>query len=346
VPPRARIVNSRCIPVLTAAPAADVWTCQGRVAAVRIPHSLDPTTLANGEVPLDALVPPGARRLEIPGRWIDSVWEYIRDLPAQLSDDIPRIATSLALDLGAANAPGVTRVGDYPLFVERGAIIEPSTVFDLRAGPVLLRSRATVQAFTRVVGPCSIGEASTVTTDRIASSSIGEHCKVHGELSVSIVMGYSNKSHDGFVGHSYLGRWVNLGAGTITSNLKNTYGSVQLWTPEGMRNTELTFLGSLLGDYARTGIGLRLTTGTVVGAGANVYGVMAPKVVPPFAWGERAPFARFALPKFLEVGERQMARREIPLTEGARRAIAAAHARAHETAAMWSAAGLGPGRDS
>jgi len=346
VPPRARIANSRCIPVLTAAPAADVWTCQGRVAAVRIPHSLDPTTLEEGGVALEALVPPGARRVEIPGRWVDNIWEYIRDLPAQLSDDIPRLATSLALDLGAATAASVTRLGDHPLFVERGATIEPYTVFDLRAGPVLVRSRATVQAFTRVVGPCAIGEASTVTTDRIATSSIGEHCKVHGELSVSIVMGYSNKSHDGFVGHSYLGRWVNLGAGTITSNLKNTYGSVQLWTPDGFRNTELTFLGSLLGDYVRTGIGLRLTTGTVVGAGANVYGSAAPKVVPPFAWGERPPFVPFALAKFLEVAERQMARREIPLTSGARQALATAHERAHDAARTWVGTASASGRDT
>ena len=105
-------------------------------------------------------------------------------------------------------------------------------MFDVTAGPILVRRGAIVQAFTRVVGPCAIGDGSVVAGDRIAASSIGERCKVHGELSVSIVMGYTNKSHDGFVGHSYLGRWVNLGAGTITSNLKNTYGPVQLWTPD------------------------------------------------------------------------------------------------------------------
>ncbi len=173
-------------------------------------------------------------------------------------------------------------------------LIEPYTVFDVTAGPILVRRGATVQAFTRVVGPCAIGEGSAVVGDRIAGSSIGERCKVHGELSTSIVMGYSNKSHDGFVGHSYLGRWVNLGAGTITSNLKNTYGPVQLWTPDGMRTTGETFLGAFIGDYARTGIGTRLTTGTVMGAGANVFPPgFAPKVIPPFAWGAGEPFESF-----------------------------------------------------
>ena len=100
-------------------------------------------------------------------------------------------------------------------------------------------------------------------------------CKVRGELSNTIFLGYSNKGHDGFVGHSYLGRWVNLGAGTITSNLKNTYGTVSLWTPDGVRDTGLQFLGTLFGDHVKTGIGLRLTTGTVLGAGANVYGIDA-----------------------------------------------------------------------
>ena len=85
---------------------------------------------------------------------------------------------------------------------------------------------------------------------------------MHGELSNSILIGHANKGHDGFVGHSILGRWVNLGAGTITSNLKNTYGTVQLWTPDGVRETGLQFLGTLFGDHAKTGIGLRLTTGT------------------------------------------------------------------------------------
>jgi UDP-N-acetylglucosamine diphosphorylase / glucose-1-phosphate thymidylyltransferase / UDP-N-acetylgalactosamine diphosphorylase / glucosamine-1-phosphate N-acetyltransferase / galactosamine-1-phosphate N-acetyltransferase len=334
IPPRARVASSRCIPLLSAGPAADVWICRGRVAAVRTRHSLDPATLASDDANLESLVASDARTAEIAGRWVDDVWDYIRDLPDQLMDDIPRIATSLALDeITSARA---TRVGEHPLFVERGAIIEPHTLFDLRTGPALVRSRATIQAFTRVVGPCVIGEASTVTTDRIATSSVGEHCKVHGELSVSIVLGYTNKAHDGFVGHSYLGRWVNLGAGTITSNLKNTYGPVQLWTPEGLRDTGMTFLGAFIGDYARTGIGVRLTTGTVVGAGANIYGLAAPKTIPPFAWGEAVPFAAFELPKLMQVAERQMARREVPLTEQARRALAAAHARGLDTTRAWA----------
>jgi UDP-N-acetylglucosamine diphosphorylase / glucose-1-phosphate thymidylyltransferase / UDP-N-acetylgalactosamine diphosphorylase / glucosamine-1-phosphate N-acetyltransferase / galactosamine-1-phosphate N-acetyltransferase len=333
IPPPARIANSRCIPSLVVAPSADVWMCEGRVAAVSMPRSFDPATLRGGAAALDAITPAAARVVEIPGRWMEDVWDYIRDLPIQLAEDIPHLAADLELDLAAAAA--ATRLGDGALYVERGAIIEPFTVFDLRNGPVLIRSEATVHAFTRIVGPCAIGHGSTVTADRIATSSIGERCRVHGELSVSIILGHTNKSHDGFVGHSYLGRWVNLGAGTITSNLKNTYGPVHVHTMAGARDTGLTFLGSLIGDYVRTGIGLRLTTGTIVGAGANIFGSAAPRSIPPFAWGAGEPLSTFALPKFLDVAERQMARRDVSLTVQARSALSASHVLALAT---WSSA--------
>jgi UDP-N-acetylglucosamine diphosphorylase/glucosamine-1-phosphate N-acetyltransferase len=182
------------------------------------------------------------------------------------------------------------------------------------------------------VGPLYVGADSTVMGDRIAASSIGDVCKVHGELSNTIFVGHANKGHDGFVGHSMLGRWVNLGAGTITSNLKNTYGTVQLWTPAGIRETGLQFLGTLFGDHAKTGIGLTLTTGTVLGAAANVYGsVMPPKAVDPFAWGEAGSFAVYRSDKFLEVAARMMARRHVELTDGSRRQLLASYD------ARWSA---------
>jgi UDP-N-acetylglucosamine diphosphorylase/glucosamine-1-phosphate N-acetyltransferase len=237
--------------------------------------------------------------------------------------------------LGAGLVAGIPKgsfgVGAHPVFVEAGAEVEPSVCFDTTAGPILIRATAHVQAFTRLVGPLYIGAHSVVTTDRIAASSIGDTCKVHGELSNTIFVGHANKGHDGFVGHSMLGRWVNLGAGTITSNLKNTYGTVQLWTPSGVRETGLQFLGTLFGDHAKTGIGLTLTTGSVLGAGANVFGsVMPPKVVAPFSWGEAGALRSYRVDKFLEVAERMMARRHVGLDDGMREQLRASHA------ARWS----------
>jgi UDP-N-acetylglucosamine diphosphorylase/glucosamine-1-phosphate N-acetyltransferase len=219
------------------------------------------------------------------------------------------------------------RAGEHPVLVEPDATIEPYVFFDLSAGPVLVRRGATVQAFSRIVGPCVIGVGSTAGGDRIAGSSIGDRCKIRGEVSTSIILGQSNKGHDGFVGHSYLGRWVNLGAGTVTSNLKNTYGPVAMWAPGGVRDTGLQFLGTFMGDHAKTGIGTRLTTGCVLGAGANVFGnAMPPKVVPPFAWGEAPPYETFEIEKFLQTAERMMRRRGLALSDRTRAQLRAAHA--------------------
>jgi UDP-N-acetylglucosamine diphosphorylase/glucosamine-1-phosphate N-acetyltransferase len=177
-----------------------------------------------------------------------------------------------------------------------------------------------VQSFTRVQGPTWIGPHTIVGGDKIIVCAIGDHCKVHGEVGNSVFLGHANKAHDGFLGHSYLGRWVNLGANTVTSNLKNTYGHVALWTPGGIRTTDLQFLGTLFGDHVKTGIGLTLTTGCVIGAGSQLYGSqMPPKVVPPFSWGDTAPYQTFELEKFLVVAERVMARRHVTLDERGRR---------------------------
>src|SRR6185437_500168 len=260
-----------------------VWTCAGAIAAVRLARDTPVSELDRGEAPLESLGAAGSRVEPVAGRWITAVWSFIADLVAQLAEDIAVLGP-----LAASVVPaGAIVIGARPIYVEPEAVIEPGVVFDVSAGPVLVR----------------------------------------GELSETIVLGHSNKSHDGFVGHSYLGRWVNLGAGTITSNLKNTYGPVQMWTPNGVRDTGLLKLGTMFGDHVKTGIGLRLTTGTVLGAGSNVYGsTMPPKVVPAFSWGEGDALGNYRLDKFLETAERAMGRRGMSLGERGRRLFGDAYA--------------------
>ena len=160
---------------------------------------------------------------------------------------------------------------------------------------------------------------------RFSCVAIGEHSRVCGEMSVVVVQGHANKAHDGFVGHSVLGRWSNLGAMTTTSNLKNSYGPVRVATAAGETDTGMQFLGSLVGDHAKTAIGTRLMTGTIVGAGANVFGDRSPdKSVPPFAWGDRVPFARYEREKFLDVAVHVLQRRGHALTDALRATLGAA----------------------
>jgi hypothetical protein len=150
---------------------------------------------------------------------------------------------------------------------------------------------------------------------------------VRGEISNAVMLGYSNKGHTGFVGHSYVGRWVNLGAGTTTSNLKNTYGSIQMWTPSGMCDTGAQFLGTMFGDHVKTGIGTMLTTGTVLGAGANIYGgTVRSKNVPPFAWGDGEPYDSYEIEKFVEVARRMMTRRHVELSSETAKQLTDAYA--------------------
>lgn len=250
---------------------------------------------------------------EIAGRWINEVWDYVGTLSPQLIDDIMSISETISQ---ASQSPD-SQIGNHPVFIEEGAVIEPFVFFDTTSGPILVRAEARICAFTRLTGPCYIGNSATILGESVANCSIGPLSKIRGEIHSTIVLGYSNKGHSGFVGHSYLGRWVNLGAGTTTSNLKNTYGSVQLWTPNGLKNTGEQFLGTFFGDHSKTGIGTMLNTGTVLSIGANVYGgQMPPKYVPPFAWGEGEPYGKFEITKFIEVARKVMKRRGVEMTDG------------------------------
>ena len=326
IPAGSWVCNARFLPSLTPLqPGARVSRIgsAGHIVAVRVPRDVPVGEFASGEIDVHSVADRDGEASGVDGWWAEEVWDYIGHLVPMLEADIPLLGAGMT-----SGAPaGSIQIGSHPVFVQPGAHVEPAVCFDTSAGPIFIASGAHVQAFTRLVGPLYIGPGCTVTTDRIASSSIGDTCKVHGELSNTIFIGHSNKGHDGFVGHSMLGRWVNLGAGTITSNLKNTYGTVQLWTPTGIRETGLQFLGTLFGDHAKTGIGLTLTTGTVLGPGANVYGsVMPPKMVPPFAWGESGAFRDYRMDKFLEVAARMMQRRHVALGAGARRQLERAFA--------------------
>jgi UDP-N-acetylglucosamine diphosphorylase/glucosamine-1-phosphate N-acetyltransferase len=149
--------------------------------------------------------------------------------------------------------------------------------------------------------------------------SIGPVCRVHGEVEESVVLGYSNKAHDGFLGHAYLGRWVNLGALTTNSDLKNNYGTIRMWTPSGERDTALIKLGCLLGDHVKTGIGALINTGTVIGAGSSLFGTeMPPKYVPPFSWGTGTNLVAYDTDRFLSVTATVMGRRKLFLADGMR----------------------------
>ncbi|MEA2761844.1 MAG: UDP-N-acetylglucosamine diphosphorylase / glucose-phosphate thymidylyltransferase [Gemmatimonadaceae bacterium] len=324
IPAGSIIVNSRCVvPLDVRLDRFDLLMCDGMAAAVRLARSMPVSQFADGSIDIGSIQTSlGGKKIK--GRWVNDVWDLVGSLTEQLIEDIPHRAETLTL-----RAPlDVTVVGKEKVYIEEGAEIGPQVVLDASVGPILIRKGAVIAPFTHLVGPIAIGRDSQVLGDKVVGSSIGDHCKIRGEFSNTIVLGHSNKGHAGFVGHSYLGRWVNLGAMTTTSNLKNTYGPVQLWTPSGLRDTGQQFLGTFFGDHAKTGIGTMLSTGSVIGAGANVFGAkMPPRVVPPFAWGDAEPYETYDVTRFLVVAERVMSRRHVKLSDKARKQLGEAHKR-------------------
>jgi UDP-N-acetylglucosamine diphosphorylase/glucosamine-1-phosphate N-acetyltransferase len=239
--------------------------------------------------------------------------------PARVAKDVVR------LFLDDHQPEGVIRIGKGELSMSAQAEVEPGVVVDTRHGPVRLDDGVRVEGPARLVGPLYVGRDSWVLGGHVATSSIGPMCKVRGELVWSVFLGWDNKAHDGYLGHAMLGRWVNLGAGTVNSDLKNTYGTVRVWTPDGEQDSKLVKVGCFLGDHVKAGVGTLLNTGTVIGAGSNVFGgVMPPTVVPPFAWGAGVDLRDYRFDQFVRVAEAAMARRGEALTPGVRRVLAQA----------------------
>ena len=234
-------------------------------------------------------------------------------------------------DFLVAPHPGVPEgslvLGDPSHLISLGAAIEPGVVFDLRQGAVVVDQGAEVRSGTRLEGPIYVGPGTKVLGGFLRGSVLGPECRVRGEIAASVFLGYANKSHDGFVGHSVIGQWVNLGAGTTTSNLKNTYGPVRLEVEGERIETGRLNVGSLIGDHAKTAIGTMLATGTVISAGANVFGpATPPKYVPPFAWG-CAGDERMSEDGFLRVAERVMGRRNVTFSPDRKESLRRAYQR-------------------
>ncbi len=203
-------------------------------------------------------------------------------------------------------------VEESNVWLGRNVVLSPGVVLDASRGPVVLGDDVVIGANAVLSGPCSVGHHSAISplANLRAGTTVGPMCKVGGEVLNSIFLSHSNKAHDGFLGDSYVGQWANLGAGTTTSNLKNTYGEVSMCVAGETVHTGRRFLGSLIGDHAKTGIGTRLTAGTVVGYGSSVAtGRPVPKAVPSFTFLTDAGSEPYRLDKAAEVMTQVFARR-------------------------------------
>ncbi len=205
------------------------------------------------------------------------------------------------------------------IFIEKGAKIS-SSILNTTTGPIYIGKDAEVMEGSMIRGPFALCEHAVVKMGAkiYGATTIGPHSKVAGEVNNSVLFGYSNKSHDGFLGNSVIGEWCNLGADTNNSNLKNNYAPVKLWhyPSESFRDTGLQFCGLFMGDHSKCGINTMFNTGTVVGFSSNIFGAGFPRnFIPSFSWGGASGISVYALDKALETAERVLQRRNIPLTE-------------------------------
>jgi UDP-N-acetylglucosamine diphosphorylase/glucosamine-1-phosphate N-acetyltransferase len=201
------------------------------------------------------------------------------------------------------------------IMVHPQAHIEAPVALDAREGPIVI-GRARIEPFSLIQGPVAIHDGALISGARVrGGTTIGPVCRIGGEIEASVVQGYSNKHHDGFFGHSYLGEWVNVGAMTTTSDLKNTYGNIKM-TLEGYGQVDSgrLKLGCFLADHVKLGIGVHLNGGSMVATGSNIFGVhFAPKTIPAFTWGGER-FRAYRIDRMIEVTRKVMARRKVELT--------------------------------
>ncbi len=204
------------------------------------------------------------------------------------------------------------------VFIEEGAKVE-FAFLNATTGPIYIGRGAEVMEGAMIRGPVAVGEGSVIKMGAkiYGPTCIGPRCVVGGEVNSSVIIGYSNKAHDGFLGHAIIGEWCNLGADSNNSNLKNDYGEVKIWNyvTQGFVNTGLQFFGLVMGDHSKSGINTMFNTGTVVGVFVNVFGAAFPRTfIPSFSWGGAAGFMEYKIDKAIEVARRVMARRQKTLS--------------------------------
>lgn len=205
------------------------------------------------------------------------------------------------------------------LFIEEGAILEFATI-NCKTGKIYIGKDAEVMEGCNLRGPIALCEGSKFNLGAkiYGATTVGPHSKVGGEVNNIVIFGFTNKGHDGFVGNSVIGEWCNLGADTNSSNLKNNYASVKLWSYKSKRfeDTGLQFCGLIMGDHAKTAINTQLNTGTVVGIAANIFKPnFPPNLVENFSWGGMKGDEKFKLEKAYEVSSKVMERRKVTLSD-------------------------------
>lgn len=296
----------------------ELGLCEGSLAYARLraktAAGLTPRHFLDGTVA--AALPRTIRHVECRATLLRYYWEIINHNEAELRRDFKDLAP--AGEIRGKVHEGAYVLGRENVFIGEGAVIKPCCVIDAEEGPVYIAKGVKVMPNSCIQGPAYIGPNSTIQmAARLREgTNIGEVCKVGGEIENSILHSYSNKQHDGFLGHAYIGQWVNLAADTINSDLKNTYGTVRVQLPHKLVETGSMFVGLAMGDHSKSAIASTFLTGCVIGFCCNVLASgFPPKFLASFSWLTDSGCSPYAPTLAVEVARRVLARRKKQVTE-------------------------------
>jgi UDP-N-acetylglucosamine diphosphorylase/glucosamine-1-phosphate N-acetyltransferase len=249
-------------------------------------------------------------------------WDLIKFNGEEIISDYKLLSTNAENNM--KNFEGVTFHNRNQVFLGNRCEIEPYVYISAAKGPVVIADNVKIYSHSSIEGPAYIGHNSMIKTHTSIynNTSIGPVSKVGGEIENSIIHSYTNKQHYGFLGHSYLGQWINLGAGTSNSDLKNNYSNIRVKHNNVEIDTGMTFLGALIGDYTKTAIGTRFTTGSLIGTCCNIISdESVPKSLPSFTWLCNGKHSEYELDKIMETTKVVYSRRGIIFTDGDRKLL-------------------------
>lgn len=255
---------------------------------------------------------------EIEARIINYPWELVHFNGEEIINDFNLLTKDKVDCMIRGNVyEGAYLIAKENIYIDEGTKIMPGAVLDAEKGPIYIGKDSVIQPNATIVGPSYIGNRTYIraSTSIYERTSIGDVCKIGGEVEDSVIHSYTNKQHGGFLGHAYLGSWVNLGADTNNSNLKNNYGSIRVTINDQLVDSGLQFVGLMMGDHSKTSINTMFNTATVVGVGSNVFGAgFPPKYIPSFCWGGAESLTTYDIERSLEVAQRVMTRRDVKFT--------------------------------
>lgn len=266
---------------------------------------------------LPEVISSAMKEYTLPITLVDQVWKIFQLNGEQIKADFTLLTKGRKSN--PITDPHTRVYNPTNIFLEKGVDIK-AAVLNAENGPIYLGENSHVQEGALIKGPFALCQGSHVNMGAKVrgDTTVGPYSKIGGEVSNAVIFGYSNKAHDGFLGNSVIGEWCNIGADTNTSNLKNNYENVKIWSyaKKGFGDTGLMFCGLMMGDHSKCGINTMFNTGTVVGVSASIFGDGYPRTfIPSFAWGGAAGFTTFQLNKSFDTATKAMERRGLILTE-------------------------------